>query len=110
MSEETPIGTRVRVMDVDGNDLGYGTYKGDEAIDFDDMDEIELELQEYLDEADYGIDKVSISDDLNSSITSSKILLDSGQTVFGFECNWTEVDENSDIEIAMLEKAGKKAH
>lgn len=63
MSERTFYGTRVGVLSADMSaDLGLGTHLGEEMI---------AELGNH---------------------TSPKILLDTGKVIYGYQCNWTELE------------------
>jgi hypothetical protein len=93
---EPKVGTRVHVMSANGKkDLGYDTYMGrvpmseipDETPDVVAFDHTPIPLRadeeaalNALVEGLYGIDA-----------TMPKILLDSGETIYGFQCWWIEV-------------------
>lgn len=66
MPESTPSEggeRRVRVLDVDGADMGLGTYEGDELVDI------------WLD---------------GTRMTSPRIKLDSGDVIYGYDCWWAD--------------------
>lgn len=93
--DETGPGTRVQVYAVDGErDLGLGTYVGmvalSEAAQEDpspavgEPDSLELSEEE-LEEAGAIVEGL-----LNDEIQTPKIMLDSGEIVYGFQCWWHE--------------------
>jgi hypothetical protein len=87
MSIETPIGARVRVLDVHHKSLGLGRYQG--LVDFDDEDN---EIPYVEGEDTFG---------------HPKILLDTGEIIYGIQCWWSEVDENFEVALAEVEKIGQ---
>ena len=64
----TRKGARVRVMSVDKDDLGLGTYQGDVTVE------------------------IVWKDGESFSLPTPEILLDSGRTIHGYECWWTETE------------------
>ncbi len=88
MSEETKIGARVRVLDVHHNSLGLGRYQG--LVDF---DEDNNEIPYVPGEDAFG---------------HPKILLDTGRIIYGFECWWSEVDDELEVSLAEIEKIGQQ--
>jgi hypothetical protein len=89
-SAEPKAGSRVQVQDTDGNELGYGTYMG------------EVLMKDIVDDSP-SADAVSVEVEgerdpvleIENGQTTPKIVLDSGSTIYGFECWWQPVEENS---------------
>jgi len=98
--EELPkvkIGQRVRVVSADqSRDLGLGTYMGEApmseipdepAPECDAIDHIPMsaEQQEVVGQL---VEELEAGDE-----TTPRIKLDSGETVYGFQCWWSTVDD-----------------
>jgi hypothetical protein len=81
--EKTPVGARVRVMDLEQNDLGLGTYNGDVAFDQDE-------------------NEIPVPSNPGPFDSNPKITLDSGRVIYGFQCWW--VPTNDKLEAALAEK------
>ena len=89
MSDNIAIGTRVRVLDVDQTNLGLGTYQGEVAFDDDD-------------------NEISVTPDMDELSKNPKILLDTGRIIYGFECWWSETDDEMEKSLAELEEIANK--
>jgi len=89
MSTKIAMGTRVRVLDTDHKDLGLGTYQGEVGFDDDGCE-------------------IQVTPDMDELEKNPKILLDSGRTIYGYECWWTPTDEKMEKELAELEAAKAK--
>jgi hypothetical protein len=85
MYDKVAIGTRVRVMDTNRRDLGLGTYQGEVAFDDDD-------------------NEVSVAPNADDLCRNPKILLDTGKIIYGFECWWSETDNEME---KLVEKMAK---
>jgi hypothetical protein len=88
MSDDIAIGTRVRVMDIDKNDLGLGTYEGEVALDDND-------------------NEIPIPYDAGPFDSNPKIRLDSGRVIYGFDCWWTPTDDQMETDLATIESFGQ---
>ena len=97
---ELKIGSRVHVTTANGSkELGYGTYMGEVPMkDVPDEPEVCVAVEEesvqlteeQKAEVDAMVDQLSEDD-----ATTPKIVLDSGETVYGFQCWWTEADDDN---------------
>lgn len=100
---EPKIGSRVHVMSADGSkDLGLGTYMG--AVPMKDVLEDQTpsavpvpEPVEMTDEerAEVGAMVEQLTED---GATTPKIVLDSGETIYGFQCWWSEIDDGETVD------------
>jgi len=88
MSDDIKIGARVRVLDTDQNNLGLGTYQGEVAFDEDD-------------------NEIPVTPEMDELYRNPKILLDTGKVIYGFECWWTETDNEMEKGLAEIEKIGQ---
>ena len=96
---EPEIGSRVHVLSADSSkELGYGTYMGQVPT----KDIPDEPLPSFLAPSP---EPVTLTDDERAFVgamveslteegaTTPKIVLDSGETVYGFQCWWSVVDE-----------------
>jgi hypothetical protein len=96
-ADEAPkAGSRVQVQNVDGSDLGFGTYMGEIPLkhivdDSPSADAVSVEVEGERDPAM----ESALREMIDDGETTPKIILDSGKTLYGFECWWQPVEENS---------------
>lgn len=95
---EPKIGSRVHVLDAAGTkELGYGTYMGSVPLK-DVPDEpaacVAIDEPMPLSEAEQAEVGAMVEELMEDGTTTPKIVLDSGETVYGFQCWWTEVGED----------------
>ena len=87
------VGSRVIVFDLNHTSLGLGTYVRDvplKDILEDDTEEDNNEPDEVNPELSDAIDRM-----VESGSTTPEILLDSGTTIYGFQCWWDVAEEDN---------------
>jgi hypothetical protein len=98
---ELKIGSRVHVMSADGKkDLGLGRYMGIAPMKdvLDDPTPLSVPVSEPIEmsEEDRAQLGAVIEELTRDGATTPKIALDNGDTVYGFQCWWTVVNEDCD--------------
>ncbi len=100
---EPKIGSRVHVLNANGTkELGYGTYMG--RVPMKDVPDepaacVAIEEPVQLTEAEQAEVGAMVEQLTEDEATTPKIVLDSGETIYGFQCWWTEAD-NAQAKVA----------
>jgi hypothetical protein len=77
-----PVGTRVRVHDLNLEPLGDGTFKGEVSF------ESTLSPETLADPRSELIKLM-----IESGVTTVRIELDNGETIYGFQCWWRSLED-----------------
>ncbi|MBI2612720.1 hypothetical protein HYW59_02820 [Candidatus Kaiserbacteria bacterium] len=95
---EPKIGSRVHVLNADrSKELGYGTYMGE--VPFKDVPDepaacVAVDESIQLTEAEQAEVSAMVEQLMEGGATTPKIVLDSGEIIFGFQCWWREIDDD----------------
>ena len=95
---EPKIGSRVEVLSADGAEsLGYGTYMGrvplDEAFDKPIPPSLPIPERMQMSEAERAETIARVEQSAKNGALTPAIILESGITVYGYQCWWREVQE-----------------
>ena len=95
---EPKIGSRVKVTSADGSrELGYGTYMGEVLMKdvLEDLTPSSIPVPEPVEVTDEERAEAGtmVEQLTENGATTPKIVLDSGETVYGFQCWWSVEDD-----------------